>query len=174
MLGPVCRTGFGSSHSPTRIFPKKVTYMNRLAKPLVSKNTGLYNGMLELYISGDWTTEAIGKKYGITARQVQRIAKANGVIRTQAESNRVISKLKNYHKLPEHLKKVRKQLTRKQRYEVLSKQSWCTLCGQKASDGIRLEVDHIDENPTNNDPRNLQVLCQFCNKGKSLYLANPS
>ena len=32
----------------------------------------------------------------------------------------------------------------------------------------QLEVDHIDGNPSNNDPKNLQTLCSCCHKYKTI------
>jgi 5-methylcytosine-specific restriction endonuclease McrA len=131
------------------------------------------DNIIKRYLSGRETTEAIAASYGLSTRHVQRIVKKAGVVRTLAEGNRNAAPLRNYHTLPEELKKRRKHLSRKQRYEVLSKQPWCTLCGKRASDGIRLEVDHIDEDATNGDPSNLQVLCQLCNGGKGLASRSP-
>lgn len=121
----------------------------------------------QLYISGKYTTEYIAKTYGITSRQVQRIALNGGYVRTQAEANKLIAPLKNYRTIPIELRVKRKQLSNKLRYELISKQPYCLICGMRPSTGARLEVDHIDNNPSNNELSNLQVLCTLCNKGKS-------
>jgi hypothetical protein len=44
----------------------------------------------------------------------------------------------------------------------------CVVCGQGATDGVRLHVDHILSvyNGGSNDPSNLQTLCELCNLGK--------
>jgi len=36
-----------------------------------------------------------------------------------------------------------------------------------AKDPVQLDVDHIDRNPSNNDPSNLQTLCANCHRLKS-------
>lgn len=120
----------------------------------------------QLYKSGQYTTEYIAKLYNISTRQVQRIARIEGVIRTQAEANRVAAPLKHYHKVPNELKIKRKHLTRKLRYKLISEHPYCATCGLSVKDGIRLEVDHINENPHDNDLKNLQVLCNMCSQGK--------
>lgn len=63
-------------------------------------------------------------------------------------------------------------ITRKNRYRALKKSNGkCALCGRGASDGIVLEVDHIEPIKVAphrvNDETNLQVLCAECNDGKS-------
>lgn len=73
-----------------------------------------------------------------------------------------------YYRKPEHLKSKRLTLPLSLRYKVLeSANGRCILCGNAIEDGIRLEIDHIDGNPSNNSITNLQVLCNLCNKGKN-------
>ena len=55
------------------------------------------------------------------------------------------------------------------RYEVMCRDGFrCVLCGRKASDGVRLHVDHI--RPVSRGGKtelsNLRTLCQDCNLGK--------
>lgn len=119
--------------------------------------------IISFYKSKQYTTEKIAGEFGITTRQVQRIVKAAGVVRTIAESNRAMAPLKDYKKLPEHLKKKRKTVPLKLRYKLLSEAIGCAVCG----DDNLLQIDHIDEDPTNNEENNLQVLCRDCNVGKS-------
>lgn len=108
--------------------------------------------------------------YDITPRQIQRIVQRAGKQRTISESYRLAIKrgrMKYYHK-PEHLKAKRLRLSNKLRFQVLSRYGFtCCLCGATAKDGVRIEIDHIDNNATNNELTNLQVLCNLCNKGKS-------
>lgn len=144
--------------------------MNSLVEPLVPKNTGLYKRDKELlrrYVGGQETTESIAKSYGITPRQVQRVAQSNGVSRTISESNKLIAPLKNFKYVAIHIRKKRKQISRRVRYAIISTQPWCTMCGNKVVDGVKLEIDHIDGDPANNVPGNLQVLCHMCNAGKN-------
>ncbi len=123
-------------------------------------------GIVALYKSGKYTTEQIAKNYSISPRQVQRIATKYGIIRTQAEANKLIAPLKNYKTIPAEFKVKRKYITNKLRFEIINKHPYCTVCGMRPNDGVRLEVDHIDNNPTNNTRDNLQVLCTKCNTGK--------
>jgi 5-methylcytosine-specific restriction endonuclease McrA len=123
-------------------------------------------GVSQMYKTAQFTTEQIAKNYGISVREVQRIAHKYGVIRTQAEANRVAAPLKKYHTVPLEFRVKRKQLSNRTRYDLLALQPFCTLCGRRAEDGVRLEVDHIDNDPTNNRNSNLQILCALCNTGK--------
>lgn len=114
--------------------------------------------------------QKLADEYGITARQVQRIVKKHGVSRTISESYTLAIKQgrMKYYKKPEHLKKRRKSLPTKLRYAVLQRDNYrCVVCGATAKDGVRIEVDHIDDDATNNEEYNLQTLCNLCNQGKS-------
>lgn len=51
-----------------------------------------------MYACGKFTTEFIARKHTMSRRQVQLIAKAGGVVRTQADANRVAAPLKNQHR----------------------------------------------------------------------------
>ena len=51
------------------------------------------------YASGRYTCGQIAARYNLTRRQVQRIAKQGGVIRTAGESNRLITPLKARHRI---------------------------------------------------------------------------
>lgn len=143
-----------------RVYPKPGAYKK------LDKNT--YDIIANLYKSGQYTTEQIAKRFEIAPRTVQRIAKRTGVLRSLSESNKLVAPLKHYYKKPEHLKVKRKQLPNKLRYKMITEQPYCLTCGSTVAEGIRLEIDHIDNNPSNNDPSNLQVLCNLCNRGKAL------
>lgn len=129
----------------------------------------LHEEIARQYKTAKYTTEQIAKNYSVTPRTIQRIAKKLGVIRTQSEANKIVVPLKAYHRMriPEHLKAQRKQISNKLRYEMYASHPYCSSCGTTSKEGTRLEIDHIDNNATNNDPINLQVLCHLCNKGKS-------
>lgn len=124
------------------------------------------NKIIEMYKSGNYLTEQIAKEFNVNRRTIQRIVKKHGEIRTQSESNKLMAKYKAYYKKPEHLKFKRKQITSKLRYQIIRDHPFCATCGSKPLDGVRLEVDHIDNNPSNNNTNNLQVLCCQCNIGK--------
>lgn len=119
----------------------------------------------KMYEIGEHTTEQIAVKYNISARQVQRIAKSFGVLRTAAQSNKAIVHLKDYSKRKNG--KNRSYLPIDIRYSLLTEHPYCSICGRTADDDIQLEIDHRDEDPSNNMLENLWVLCDLCNKGKS-------
>lgn len=116
------------------------------------------------------TVEQLAEKYGVTVRTIQRTINEYGhvygvKIRTVAEANKVTAKLKDYSALrknPEDKVK-RKFLPNKVRYQVLLAHPFCAVCKNDA----KLQVDHIDNNPRNNELSNLQVLCADCNSGKA-------
>lgn len=127
--------------------------------------------IVDKYVGGLSSYE-LSEEYHISARQVQRIVNKAGKARTKSESFVLAIKsgrMKYYHK-PEHLlkKNNRKTVQGPLRYAVLERDKHtCQSCGSTVKDGIRLEIDHIDEDPTNNAMENLQVLCNICNQGKS-------
>ena len=104
----------------------------------------------------------------ITPRQIQRVIKALGI--TRSPSERFINAIKRgrrtyTRKPPEQLIR-RKQLGVKMRYFILEKYAFrCCSCGNTARDA-RIEIDHKDNNPSNNIESNLWLLCDVCNKGK--------
>jgi 5-methylcytosine-specific restriction endonuclease McrA len=143
---------------------KRIKYTNNYTK----LSPDLHKAIASLYKTGKYTTESLAKTYNVTTRTVQRIAKKHGVIRTQAEANKMVAPLKAYYRMrvPEHLKKQRKQISQKLRYHLISNAVGCGVCGAPKG-SVPLHVDHIDNDATNNDLSNLQVLCAPCNTGKS-------
>lgn len=125
---------------------------------------GAIEDILDIYTNGKDTVQNIAKKYSVTPRTIQRLMKKYGVVRTVAEGNRNASKFKSYDwlRVPPALKKQRKTIPLKVRYEILSTYKKCNICSSTTS----LQIDHIDENPYNNTISNLQVLCLLCNVGK--------
>lgn len=125
--------------------------------------------IIKMYVAGQ-SAQEIGDLYGITPRTVQRIVKDAGKSRTIKESFRLAidqGRMK-YYKKPEHLKVKRHRLSDKLRYTILKRDDYrCRVCGATALDGVRIEVDHIDNDATNNNEHNLQVLCNRCNQGKA-------
>ena len=64
----------------------------------------------------------------------------------------------------------RSQMTPKLRFEVMKRDGYrCRICGRSASEGAKLEVDHII--PVSKGGKtimsNLQTLCRECNRGKA-------
>lgn len=119
------------------------------------------------YIKADTTVEKLAIKYNLSSRSIQRICKKSGVVRTIAESNKLMAKFKNYdgHKIPDSLKAKRKTLPKNLRYKILRDHPYCSIDGRTIKE-CPLQVDHIDGDASNNDPSNLQVLCMECNYGK--------
>lgn len=58
---------------------------------------------------------------------------------------------------------------RKKLYVIIAErdEEYCRCCGKLPNEG-QLIIDHKDNNNSNNDPKNLQLLCRSCN-----YLKNP-
>ena len=69
-----------------------------------------------------------------------------------------------------HKEYQRKLMTDSLRYDVLRRDRFkCAICGATASDGAKLEVDHIIPISKGGKTQlsNLQTLCKSCNRGKS-------
>lgn len=113
------------------------------------------------------TVTDIAKHFNTSTRAVQRLMQKHGINRTVAQANKLTAKLKDYSALrkPEHLKAKRNKLPLKLRYKMICEQPFCSLCGIKAKD-CPMQIDHIDNDATNNNEDNLQVLCMLCNQGK--------
>lgn len=47
------------------------------------------------------------------------------------------------------------------------RKDYCEHCGKKWEEGKKFDVDHIDNDPSNNNPSNLQTLCRPCHVIKS-------
>lgn len=140
-------------------------------REIIQRNAILY----DLYVMQSLSCQQIYDKHnmGISVRQMQRSLKKMGVVRTQGDSFRLaVSQGRvKYHKTPEHLKQRRKYISTKDRYKILERDGFkCVQCGNTAGDDRRLEVDHINNDPRDNDPSNLQTLCSACNLGKHLNL----
>lgn len=124
--------------------------------------------ILGMYKSGMSSIE-IGEKLNRNPRQIQRIIAKSGITRDSKARyiNAIARGRRVYTKLSPEALKYRKGLPSKLRYTVLSEGGFkCCLCGNTAQTS-RIEIDHIDNNPANNSRDNLQVLCNYCNKGKA-------
>ncbi len=59
------------------------------------------------------------------------------------------------------------------RYLIERDGNKCSLCGKKEKD-VKLEIDHINGNPSNQDPKNLRLLCHSCNIKNAIHLNQKS
>ena len=136
-------------------------------KTFIYNRVGAVEDILKQYKEVTMTVTNLAIKYDTTPRSIQRLLKKHNAIRTIAEANRVTAKLKNYEalRIPDELKAKRHHLTRKQRFEILSKYPRCATCGA-TKEHTYLQIDHKDGDPSNNKLTNLQVLCIMCNQGK--------
>lgn len=123
-----------------------------------------YKQIIKLYELNEATVWDIANRFGVSARQIERIAKNAGVVRTIAEANKASAHLKDYS--PARVGRKRCFVPLQVRYDMLADHPYCSICGKTADDNVRLEIDHKDENNSNNDLDNLWVLCDMCNKGK--------
>lgn len=118
----------------------------------------------KLYEIGKTTTWDIAKRFDISPRQVQRIAKNAGVIRPQDVANKVAAPLKDYSSAKTGRK--RSFVPLQVRYDILADHPYCSICGRTADDHVRLEIDHRNNDNSDSSLDNLWVLCDMCNKGK--------
>lgn len=116
------------------------------------------------YVSGQVTCESIAKKFGVTTRTIQRIAKENNVVRTVGESNKLIAPLKNYSdlKVPKEIKELRERLPQLTRKFMLQKDPFCHICHIMRGHGTRMEITFKDGNYNNNRLDNLVTICRRC------------
>lgn len=106
-----------------------------------------------------------------SVRHIQRVVKSMNIIRSRGEAFRLaVSQGRVDYQRKKRQFNQRKTVNAKMRFEVFKRCDFrCVICGEDGSDN-RLEVDHINENPSDNRLDNLQILCSLCNKGKSFYL----
>lgn len=81
--------------------------------------------------------------------------------------DRIIKQRQEYES---HKEYQRKLMTDSLRYDVLRRDNFkCVICGATASEGAKLEVDHIVpiSKGGKTELTNLQTLCKSCNRGKS-------
>lgn len=55
--------------------------------------------IVSAYVKGEYTTEHIARRFGLSRSQVARIARRHGVGRTRAEANRVAAPLKSRRRI---------------------------------------------------------------------------
>lgn len=103
-----------------------------------------------------------------TARSIQRLVHKWGISRTvkQAFNNAIYRGRVKWIKKEQNAKVHGTKQTPTLRYKILERDNFkCRLCGADATIAV-LEIDHIDDNPANNKPDNLRVLCYECNVGR--------
>jgi len=108
--------------------------------------------------------EKLGLKLAV--RTLQRWLKFWGISRTAGDAYRLaVSQGKvTYHYTPN--KKKRKTINHKLRTFILERDQYtCVKCGNTKNEE-RIQIDHIDNNPSNDSINNLETLCEPCNKGK--------
>lgn len=129
----------------------------------------IHEQVKKLYIDGYSAQEIIDLlKIKTTPRSIQRLVKKWGISREVGDAfrNAIARGRVRYVKKDLALLTKRSRLKPGLRYKILERDNFrCRLCGCDASKSL-LEVDHIDNDATNNDESNLQTLCYECNIGK--------
>ena len=103
----------------------------------------------------------------ITARQIQRIMRDLGIVRTHGDAFRLaVAKGRVPYDKRKKGKKPRKAVNNALRWSIMTRDGFqCRACGRTAKH-CPLDVDHINGIPTDDRQENLQILCQDCNLGK--------
>lgn len=70
------------------------------------------------------------------------------------------------HKKKFNMKTSRQRHGKNHKYKQYRK-DYCEICSFIAIKPCQLDVDHIDNNRENNDPKNLQTLCSNCHRLKT-------
>lgn len=110
---------------------------------------------------------SIAKEAGVSTRTIERWAQKYGILRDMKTAQSIASKYRDYSAISSKqlIGHKRKTIPPKLRFQTLSAHPFCAICGATAED-CALQIDHIDNDPSNNSPDNLQVLCRECNQGK--------
>jgi len=124
---------------------------------------------LNHYKAYDMSVKDIASMAGVSVRTVQRWATKAGIVRDLRTAQGMSAKYRDYRGVSEkqklHIPK-RKSIPPSLRFEILESHPYCAVCGATAGPGVYLDIDHINNDPSDNDPKNLQVLCHSCNIGK--------
>lgn len=102
-----------------------------------------------LYVNGDWSQKRLANHYGISLAGMQKVLARLGV------------QSKSHGRRGEHNGRF-KDGTQSTLYRTMVAKDSCAKCGT-ADD---LCIHHKDENHTNNEPGNLEVLCMSCHSSK--------
>jgi 5-methylcytosine-specific restriction endonuclease McrA len=129
--------------------------------------------VLVLYRSGMSCPEIADKirRPGST-RHIQRIVKEAGITRSGSEAfrNAIARGRMIYRRVESADLRKRKFISPRLRAEIFIRDNFrCVQCGMTASER-RLEIDHINNDATDDRRSNLRVLCQPCNLGKEALL----
>lgn len=126
-----------------------------------------YQEAKKLYLSGLSALQVKNKlQLSLSVRQIQRIFASDKVIRPRNIAYQLAVKMGRVgaHKKESTIKRMK--LPPMLRMMIFRRDNYrCQICGATGKDRL-LEIDHIDFNPRNNDPQNLQVLCEWCNSGR--------
>ena len=146
--------------------------------PVKSKLENYRNEVIDMYINQNMTCTEIGDKYNLYPGAVRTFLSKNGVtIRPKAIHKGMTPWNKN--KRNGLKKKTREKFNagelsnRRLIYSILVERDGnkCTKCGivDWNNKPIRLWVDHVDGNPTNNMPYNFRLVCPNCDSQSSTY-----
>lgn len=130
-------------------------------------DSATYQEAKKLYLSG-LSAAQVKEKLNITltVRHIQRIFASDNITRPRKIAYQMSVKAGRVgaHKKGSTIKRMK--LPAMLRMMIFRRDNYrCQICGATAKDRL-LEIDHIDFNPRNNDPKNLQVLCEWCNFGR--------
>ena len=156
---------FGSGHS-------KFIYAC-LEKGLIKNYEDISDFIASLYaskMSCYEIAENFMSKYQIkvSARNISDYVAKSGLTRTCQEAKiiAIAGGRMIYKRISPEEKQKRKQINPATRITVLERDGrHCQICGATAADNYRLELHHINFDPTDNYPCNLQTLCNLCHKG---------
>ena len=120
--------------------------------------------ILEMYASGKITTTAIAKQFSLSTKTIQRIAQEGGVLRTRAQSNKLISPLKRRRPIPKRILDHTKAITRELRKGTLDRPGYdlCCKCNIPRFTGSTFEITFRNGNIMDTSPQNLQAICRNC------------
>ncbi len=121
------------------------------------------------YESYDMSVKEIAAMSGVTTRTVERWATKAGIVRELKTAQSMSARYRDYASVSSKQKlniNQRKPVRSAVRFLLLETYPYCMLCGATPEQGVRLEIDHINNDPSDNRMENLQVLCHSCNIGK--------